>query len=317
MNFLQLEYFLEICKYKSISKAAVRLYISQPALSQQLIHLEKELDTQLFHRRGNTMILTDTGERFRASAQKMLFEYRNVQSALKALKEDGSENGAGRLSIAVTKTKSFLVLPYLLPGFRQERPEIEIDIMEVDTGGVEELVANGSVDLGFCYNQYGQPNAPAQPIHYEKICEEQILLALPPKNGLHGAAGPMEQARPSIRFEEFCDRPFIVGKTGFLRSFAIELFHAHGKEIKVALETANPGLAHLLVLANGGCAFVGAVSSFTEPLHVARPVYCTLDPPVYQNVYIGYHQQKYVTRPMRYFIEYAKRAMNAAPFQGW
>lgn len=51
MNFLQLEYFLTILKFNSISKAASELYITQPALSQQLIHLEKELDTKLFYRK--------------------------------------------------------------------------------------------------------------------------------------------------------------------------------------------------------------------------------------------------------------------------
>lgn len=80
MNFLQLEYFLTILKFNSISKAASELYITQPALSQQLIHLEKELATKLFYRKGNSLILTEAGERFRDSAQNMLYEYRTMQT---------------------------------------------------------------------------------------------------------------------------------------------------------------------------------------------------------------------------------------------
>ena len=82
MNFLQLEYFLTILKFNSISKAASELYITQPALSQQLIHLEKELDTKLFYRKGNSLILTEAGERFRDSAQNMLYEYRTMQTMM-------------------------------------------------------------------------------------------------------------------------------------------------------------------------------------------------------------------------------------------
>ena len=82
MNFLQLEYFLTILKFNSISKAASELYITQPALSQQLIHLEKELDTKLFYRKGNSLILTEAGERFRDSAQNMLYEYRTDRKSV-------------------------------------------------------------------------------------------------------------------------------------------------------------------------------------------------------------------------------------------
>lgn len=70
MNFLQLEYFLTILKFNSISKAASELYITQPALSQQLIHLEKELDTKLFYRKGNSLILTEAGGAIFATAHK-------------------------------------------------------------------------------------------------------------------------------------------------------------------------------------------------------------------------------------------------------
>lgn len=93
MNFLQLEYFLTILKFNSISKAASELYITQPALSQQLIHLEKELDTKLFYRKGNSLILTEAGERFRDSAQNMLYEYRTMQTMMAELKDNGSFSG--------------------------------------------------------------------------------------------------------------------------------------------------------------------------------------------------------------------------------
>ena len=153
MNFLQLEYFLTILKFNSISKAASELYITQPALSQQLIHLEKELATKLFYRKGNSLILTEAGERFRDSAQNMLYEYRTMQTMMAELKDNGSFSGTGHLSLAVTKTKSFITLTYLLGGFKQTYPNIEVSVTEVESGGVEELLENGSVDLGFCYSE--------------------------------------------------------------------------------------------------------------------------------------------------------------------
>lgn len=308
MNFLQLEYFLTILKYNSISKAASELYITQPALSQQLIHLEKELDTKLFYRKGNSLILTEAGERFRDSAQNMLYEYRTMQTMMAELKDNGSFTGTGHLSIAVTKTKSFITLTYLLGGFKQKYPNIEVSITEVDSGGVEELVENGSVDLGFCY---GKPNSA---IIYTDIYQEQILLAVPSQIHLPCKRENVDQPFPVLQFEDIRALPFIVGKTGYLRKFTLDLFEKHNCQPNIVLETANPGFAHFLVAANAGCAFVGYISACVSPMYIESPVYCQLESPAFQRVCIGYNKQRHLTRPMKCFIDYARQAMEKPPF---
>lgn len=110
MNMTQLEYFLAICKYNNISKAATQLFISQPALSQQLIRLEKELGAALFIRRENSLMLTEIGEGFQESAKRILFEYNNSKSMIDDIRRyrDPADQ-VGHLSVAVTKTKSFII----------------------------------------------------------------------------------------------------------------------------------------------------------------------------------------------------------------
>lgn len=110
MNMTQLEYFLAICKYNNISKAATQLFISQPALSQQLIRLEKELGAALFIRRENSLMLTEIGEGFQESAKRILFEYNNSKSMIDDIRRyrDPADQ-VGHLSVAVTKTKSFIM----------------------------------------------------------------------------------------------------------------------------------------------------------------------------------------------------------------
>ena len=119
MNMTQLEYFLAICKYNNISKAATQLFISQPALSQQLIRLEKELGAALFIRRENSLMLTEIGEGFQESAKRILFEYNNSKSMIDDIRRyrDPADQ-VGHLSVAVTKTKSFIILAYILPVFK-------------------------------------------------------------------------------------------------------------------------------------------------------------------------------------------------------
>ena len=308
MNFLQLKYFLTICDYQSISKAALKLYISQSALSQQLIHMEHELDVQLFNRHGSTLTLTEAGRHFSESSHKILFEFQNTQNIMESLKENGSKTGKGHITIAVTKTKSFMILVYLLPSFQKRYPDIEIEIVEVDSGEVEKLINNGSVDLGFCFGNS------TTSIIYEEIYKEPILLAIPPQTELKCTPAENSFSFPSIHFDSFFQEPFIIGTTGYLRDFTLEIFKSHEKPLNLALETAVPAFAHLLTAANVGCTFIGKLSTFIEPMHIDKPHYCLLDPPFYQKVCIGYHKQRYVTKPMRYFISYAKDAMSLPPF---
>ena len=303
MNMTQLEYFLTICKYNSISKAATQLFISQPALSQQLIRLEKELGAALFIRRDNSLMLTEIGENFQETAKRILFEYNNSKSMIDDIRRyrDPAEQ-VGHLSVAVTKTKSFIILAYILPAFKAQYPNISIDIMEVDSYGVEELIDNGSVDLGFCF---GQQHAS---IKYEMVFEEPVLLAIPQKSPL---GQKYLNTGKNIPFEDFKNEQFIIGTTGHLRDLAFDLFQSHNCEPHIIMETANPNLCHLLVATNIGCAFIGSLSSLITPTHADIPVYCQLDPNLTQNICIGYHVNKYVTRPMRSFIECAREKMNS------
>ena len=64
MDFKQLEYFLETADAKCISKAAKKLFVTQPAISQSIKSLERELDTKLFNREGANIVLTNSGEIF-------------------------------------------------------------------------------------------------------------------------------------------------------------------------------------------------------------------------------------------------------------
>ena len=109
MNMTQLEYFLAICKYNNISKAATQLFISQPALSQQLIRLEKELGAALFIRRENSLMLTEIGEGFQESAKRILFEYNNSKSMIDDIRRyrDPADQ-VGHLSVAVKKQNHLL-----------------------------------------------------------------------------------------------------------------------------------------------------------------------------------------------------------------
>lgn len=297
MNFTQLEYFNRICECGSISKAAEQLFITQSALSQQLSRLEKELGVTLFNRYGNTLTITDSGKQFLESSRNILFEYQNALDAVSETKE------SHKLILAVTKTKSFITLSYLLPGFMQKYPGIEIQVKEVDSYEVEELLNQGEADLGFC-SQSSDNN-----LIYHTIVNERILLAIPPEHPLSLSKAQSSVLYPPVTFEEIASEPFIIGAGGYVREFTLELFHTHNQPMHIAMETANPAFAHLLSAANVGLAFIGEISTWIAPQNIQSPLYCILEDPIeqhYMRITLAHHKRKYVTSSMRLFIDYAQ-----------
>lgn len=294
MNFIQLEYFVTICEYSSVSRAAEKLFITQSALSQQLIRLEKELGTQLFNRYTNALTLTASGELFLQSARTMLFEYNNLRSRLA-----GDDK---RLTIVVTKTKSFITLSYLLSQFVARYPQIDISIREVDSYQVEEALQHGEGDLGFCYN------AESNALVYHIVGKERILLAVPPKHPAYGQLQSDGEDYSIVPFDRFADFPFIVGTCGYLREYTQALFQARRRPLRIALETANPALLHLLVAANVGCGFVGEISTWLSPNRIQPARYCLIEgeEDKRMTIALAHHSRKHVTPAMQLFIQYAK-----------
>lgn len=213
MNLTQIEYFIRICESGSITKAADRLFITQSALSQQLSHLEQELGIPLFIRNGNRIALTEAGKVFLSRARNMLLEYHNSISEMKIANE------SNELTLVVTKAKSFITLSYLLPGFMNRHPEIQVHIREVDSYEVEGCLLNGEGDIGFCYNSKDTK------LTYYIIQREPILLALPPESNALAYARTVDSAPyPVITFDAIRNEPFIIGTSGYLREYTQEVF---------------------------------------------------------------------------------------------
>lgn len=299
MNFSQIEYYIAICEENSISQAAKKLFITQSALSQQLLRLESELGTQLFLRQGNSLILTESGREFLDSARTILFEYRNVRNRIT------DTIGNHILTLAVTKTKSFITLCYLLPGFRRQNPDIRVEIKEVDSYQVESLLIHGEADLGFCY---GSDDAN---LIYHDICDEPILLAVPPEHSLAMRKARASSRYPQIHFSDIANEPFIVGENGYLSKYTVKLFERNGITPNIVMKTSNPGLVHLLVAANIGMAFIGEISSWIAPRQVQQPKYFVLreTPQTCIKVALAHHRKKHVTYPMKQFIAYAREEL--------
>ena len=147
MNLRYVKYFLAVAEHQGFTKAAAALYVSQPALSQQVKLLEESLGVQLFDRSGRNTRLTDAGE--------VYLQY--VQSAFKMLDEgkraihDVENLSRGSLRIAVTPTFTSYLIGPLIAEFYSSYPQITLHIQEISQEKIEALLLNDEIDIGIAF----------------------------------------------------------------------------------------------------------------------------------------------------------------------
>jgi LysR family transcriptional regulator, benzoate and cis,cis-muconate-responsive activator of ben and cat genes len=157
--------FLVVAEECNIGRAARRLYISQPALSQDVRRLEREVGVDLFVRGNQGVTLTSAGRAF-AEATRQATETIDRAVAL-------ARDTAARVSLAYTPSLGNRLLPALLPALERRCPGIRIDEREVDTGEAGPAVEAGRVDLALAHCPDPSPGLVSSP-----LVDEPLVAAL-------------------------------------------------------------------------------------------------------------------------------------------
>lgn len=162
---------LAVAEHGTMTKAGHELHISQPALSQQLLLLERRLRTPLFHREGKRMIPTAAGERVVAGARAMVAE-------LQALEEDVRRIAAGQDVILRLGTQCYTVfhwLPMLLGEYAKTHPSVDVQIVSDASLSPEHALLQGKIDLGII-NRPGDD----QRLSYFPLFEDEMVVITAP-----------------------------------------------------------------------------------------------------------------------------------------
>ncbi|HAU31257.1 MAG: Transcriptional regulator, LysR family [Desulfotomaculum sp. 46_80] len=146
MNLKQLEVFLWVAELKGFTKAAKRLYMSQPAVSFQIQSLEEFLGVKLFWRNEKNVILTEAGKLLFEQAKQIVAHFYKIKSVVNDLKELKT----GSLTIGASTIPGEYILPKLIGDFRRQFPGIQINVRIAGSAQVEKWLLNREIDLGFC-----------------------------------------------------------------------------------------------------------------------------------------------------------------------
>ena len=144
MEVMQLRALVMIHREGSFTRAAERLHVSQPALSQQIKALERTLGAPLFVRSGRRNRLTAVGELAVARAEQALAQLTQLQQDVASLA--GLQQG--RVHIGTSDTICLYLLPPIVRAFRQHHPQIEIHLTNRPSQAVVELLQRGEIDFG-------------------------------------------------------------------------------------------------------------------------------------------------------------------------
>ncbi|MEB3101332.1 LysR family transcriptional regulator [Ferviditalea candida] len=291
MEFRQLQYAVQIALEMNFSRAAEKLHIAQPSLSQQLSKLEKELGVLLFFRNTNSVGLTYAGTVFLEKARKIL----DMTEQLKQEMEDIAEMRKGKLIVGSLPITGSHVLPLVLPIFKTRFPDIEVVLLEDTTANLEHSTANGQTDISLLTLPLEEPS-----LVYRTLLEEEIRLAVPPG---HPYAGDQEKQSRGVRISDLHDEHFIVLKKGQgFRQIALDLCGKAGFSPKIVFESANIETVQSLVAAGMGIAFVPHMVTRSKSSDFS-PVYLDLaDPRPTRTLVIASRKGRYLSKAAEAFI---------------
>ena len=171
MNTQQLEYVIAIAEEKNLSKAAEKLFVTQPAISQQLKKLEEELQTKLFYKDKNDYLLTDAGRIYVNGAQYIISLYSS------ALKEIENLNYSGKKKLTVIYRNDLLpaISKEVLPSLAELHENIFIDTIDADGYIAKDYVINGMADLAVMVTKELSHSM----LEYIPLRRENLVLAVP------------------------------------------------------------------------------------------------------------------------------------------
>lgn len=250
MELYQLGYFIEIARQRHFTRAAERLHMAQPALSQQMKNLEAELGTPLFIRGKKETQLTAAGKALLPRAEALLAQAEAARAAV----SDVAQVRGGKLIVAAIPSVCACLLPELLHAFGRKHPGVKLQLIEDSSERVAASVESGHADLGFLQ----LPASKAAFESRELISEPFVALVA----AAHALANEKE-----ITLKQLTGDSFIFYK-GRARDSALEACRKAGFEPHLACESGELETIRALVVARVGIAIVPELAASRLPKQV-------------------------------------------------
>lgn len=267
MEIRHLRCFLAVAEELHFGRAAARLHMAQPPLSQQIKLLERELGARLFERSSRSVSLTAAGEALLGPARRILDE----ESVAARVVDAARVGQVGRVRIGFAGTTAYGVLPLLRRSVAHAFPGIEMVLRsQVYSGAAAALIESGELELGFV-------SLPVRPrLGHLPVKVEDLVCALPADHRLADAE--------VVDLTDLAEEPFVSfprARGSAVRDLTVQACVAAGFTPDVVQESPDPFSLLTMVAADVGVALVLASAATVQLEHVVfRPLRAAVRLPV-------------------------------------
>lgn len=282
MTSLQVEYVLTLAEMRSFSKAAQKLYITQPSLSKYISTIEKQIGTTLFDRSTTPISLTPAGEAYVEAAQRIAAIEQGFMNRI----SDFQKLETGSLRIGASTFRTSFLLAKSISKFCNEHRGIQVSIADDNSEQLKEMLKNGEIDLLIGTGRYN-----IREYDYEELATERIYVAIPQNHPLGDVLAESRLTYEDIRTSSLrClkakpidlklveDYPFVISTRGeFGENSISDLFRYYDFQPNIALRVRTVEAAFSFVESGFGISIIpDTLVRFGN--FASHPYYYPLDP---------------------------------------
>jgi LysR family nitrogen assimilation transcriptional regulator len=292
MNLRQLQYFVEVSELESVTKAAERLHVAQPALTRHMRTLERDLGVRLFARNGRGIALTNAGVVFRDRVRTVLRELDRAQMEVKAL----SRSPGGRIDFGMPFSISQALTRILVQRVHLELPDVALRIIDGWTGFIIEWLLRGRLDLGVIYDHTLRSDM----LRTEPLAAEEQFLVCAPDSPL--------ASRQWISLAEVAELPLALPSREHGLRLAIEqIMQTIGRVPQIHTELESiVGLKQFAQ--DGGVYTILPRGEMQEELAAGRvKIVSIVNPPIHRTLFVAWSNERPFTPQMKAVLTIAKR----------
>jgi len=284
MNFRHLKIFITVCEEKNMTRAAKRLFISQPSVSQAIAELEEYYQVKLFERLSRKIYITKAGKDLLSYAYHIVALNQEMEEVIR-------KNGRQRtIVLGATVTIGTYVLPSLLAGLRGEDNELDINTVVKNTKFIEESILNSQIDLGLVEGEISSADLEVKP-----FCEDELVLIC---HKDHPLAEEEVVTIPDLQGQSF----FVREEGSGSRALFLNAMKKRGVSVKLQGVFNNTEAIKIASMYNLG---LGVVSKISISLHDQDLVVLNVkELSLKRNFSLVYHKDKYISQELAWLMEY-------------
>lgn len=284
MEIRQLQHFVAVAETGTISAAARKLHLAQPAISASIKKLESELNVMLLHRRDRGVSLTEAGNQFLQHARQILRQTKDAKLAMHAL--EGLEKGDVYATVPSMLGSYFL--PPLLMAFKHQYPEIDLNILDAPTGSIRQQLLEGQIELGVIGDNVLTPE-----LESGRIAREEMVVCMAHDHPLVD--------KEQIEYRDFLQYELVLFRGSyFYRNFIDSISLQEGIEPRIAYRTNLLPLMKQLIRRGYAITTMWKVAIQEDDSIVTRPFV----EPTYVDLSLAWRRDSYLSRANQVFRDY-------------